>query len=229
MTWARLVWAAGGYVAGTLPSTLIVAKGKRASALLSAARRSSGETDPHILMTRHLGVGWTAVAATLDVVKGFGYLLAARHWGHVPPAWLALTGVALVVGHTYPIYAREMAGRGLAAMAGVFLVLLPVEMTVCGLIIVLGGVTRNTGVATTLGIATVPVIAIIQGQPGEFVAMAAAILAIIMVRRLEGVGEVTRTGIGLGRAALYRCIFDSSGPPGGHGVWDRGQEDLPSS
>ena len=81
MAWTHLAWAAGGYVAGTFPSTWIVARAKRATGLLSAAGRSSGETDPHILMARHLGVGWSALAATLDVVKGFVYVLASRELG----------------------------------------------------------------------------------------------------------------------------------------------------
>jgi glycerol-3-phosphate acyltransferase PlsY len=222
-----VAWAGGGYLAGTFPSTLIVAKAKRATVLLSTAGRSSGETDPHILMAKHLGVGWTALAATLDVLKAFVFVLVARHWGHVPDAWLALVGVTLVVGHAYPFYGRQMAGRGLAATAGVLLVLLPVEMTICGLLIVLGGVTRTTGLATTLGLASVPAVAGIQGQPGTFVAMGVAIVAVIMIRRLEGVGDVIGRGHSPARAFLYRAVFDSSGPPPGRGVWDARREDLP--
>ena len=227
MTWTGVAWAGGGYLAGTFPSTLIVARAKRATTLLSTAGRSSGETDPHILMAKHLGVGWTALAATLDVLKAFVFVLVARQWGHVPDAWLALIGVTLVVGHAYPFYGRQMAGRGLAATAGVLLVLLPWEMTICGLLIVLGGVTRTTGLATTLGLVSVPVVAAVQGQPGAFVAMAAAIVAVIMIRRLEGVGEVIRREHSPARAFLYRTVFDSSGPPPGRGVWDAHPEDLP--
>jgi len=229
MSWTHLAWVAGGYLAGTFPSTWIVARAKRATGLLSAAGRTSGETDPHILMAKHLGVGWAILAGTMDVLKGFFYVLAGRHWGQLPDVWLALTGVTVVVGHTYPFYARQIAGRGLAAMAGVLLVLLPVEMTICGLLIVAGGITRATGLATTFGVATVPIIAAAQGQPGEFVAMGGAIFAIIMIRRLEGVGQVIRAGITPTKALVYRCVFDSNGPPPGHGVWDHGrtgQQDI---
>ncbi|HEX9236198.1 MAG TPA: hypothetical protein VF972_07955, partial [Actinomycetota bacterium] len=68
MNGGRVLWVLGAYVAGTLPSTMIVAKARRASALLAASGRTSGETDAHILMAEHLGVGWTVVAATLDVL-----------------------------------------------------------------------------------------------------------------------------------------------------------------
>ena len=227
MNASRLVWAGGGYLAGTLPSTWIVARSKGARGLLAAAGRASGETDPHILMTEHLGVGWTALAATLDVLKGLVFVLAAREWGDLNPAWLALAGVAVVVGHAFPFYLKEMAGRGLAAASGVFLVLLPVQMVVAGLIIVAGGAARVTGLATTIGMVSVPVIAAIQGQPGEYVAMAATILAIIFIRRLEGIRDVTGSGIGLGRAILYRCLYDASEPPARLNPWRSREGDLP--
>jgi acyl phosphate:glycerol-3-phosphate acyltransferase len=209
----RVLWVAGAYLAGTLPSTLVVARANRARTLIESARRHSGEADPHILMTRYLGVGWTAVAATLDVLKGLLFLLSARHWGDLDSAWLAVAGTAVVVGHSFPFYARQMAGRGLAAAAGVYLVLLPVEMTVAGLLIVLGGALRATGLLSTIGMALVPMVAAVQRQPASFVAMGVAILAILLIRRVEGVGEVIRSGISPGKAVWYRIVFDSSGPP----------------
>jgi hypothetical protein len=34
-----------------------------------------------------------------------------------------------------------------------------------------------------------------------------------MVRRLEGVGDVVRSGVPASRAVLYRCLFDASAVP----------------
>lgn len=224
---AGLAWAGGGYLAGTLPSTWLVAKAKRAKDLISAAGRSAGETDPHILMARHLGVGWTALAATVDVLKGFVYVIAARQWGHLDSGWVALAGVSVVVGHSFPFYAQQMAGRGVAAAAGVYLALLPWEMVVAGLLIVIGGAIRSTSLFTTVGMAAVPAVAGLQGQPGQFVAMSAAIFAILMIRRIEGIGTVIRSGISPGRALVYRCVFDSSSRPAA-AHWRRsGQENTP--
>jgi acyl phosphate:glycerol-3-phosphate acyltransferase len=225
MFWRGLAWGAGGYLAGTFPSTWLVARAKRSSALIDASRRSAGETDAHIMMTLHLGVGWTALASTLDVLKGFMWVVAARHWGHLDDGWLALAGVAVVVGHSFPFYAQQMAGRGLAAASGVYLALLPWEMVVAGLLIVIGGALRSTGLFTTVGMALVPIVAALTGQPGEFVAMGAAVFAILMIRRLEGVGSVIRSGINPARAVLYRCVFDSSGAPE-PAHWFRSGEDT---
>jgi glycerol-3-phosphate acyltransferase PlsY len=211
---ARASWVVGGYLVGTLPSTLIVARVRRATFLLASIGRTSGERDAHVVLWRQLGPGWTAAAATFDVVKAFVYLLVADHVAHLPPPWLALVGVATVLGYTFPFYARATAGRGLAASAGVYLVLLPVQMTVAGVLILVGVATRNTSLFSTVGMASVPVVAAIQGQPPEYVALGGAVFALIVLRRLEGVGEVIRRGVSPGRAILYRAVFDSSEPPG---------------
>jgi glycerol-3-phosphate acyltransferase PlsY len=199
---------------GTLPSTLIVARLRHDPALEVVSRRRSGETDAHVVMASRLGVWWAGVAWAMDVLTALGVVVAARSWGGAGPVGLALAGVAVVIGHAFPPYAREMAGRGLAAAAGVDLAILPLEMIVAGLLIVSGAAFRTTGLATTVAMASVPVIAAVQGQPGWYVAMGVAVFLVLMLRRLEGVGDVVRSGIGPGRAALYRCVFDSSRRPG---------------
>ena len=208
-----IIWTAGAYLVGTFPATFLIAKLKGAGRLLAAAGRDAGETDAHILMTKYLGARWSTIAATSDVLKALLYALAARHWGGLSNAWLAAVGVLLVVGHMFPFYARQMAGRGVSATAGVLLILLPWEMVVAGVIIVLGVMARSAGLATTVGLAGVPVVAAVQGQPRQFVAMSVAIFTLILLRRLEGIGSVVETGVSLPKAVACRCVFDSSGAP----------------
>ena len=210
-----IVWVAGAYVVGTFPSTYLIAKLKRSNGLLTAAGRNAGETDAHILMTKYLGAGWSTLAATADVLKALVFVLAARHLGGLPAGWLAVVGVCVVAGHSFPFYATRMAGRGMSASAGVLLVLLPWEMVAAGVVIVLGVLAKNSGLASTIGLATVPVLAALQGQPAAFVTMSLAIFALILARRLQGVREVIAAGTPVATAVLYRCLFDSSARPGG--------------
>jgi len=213
MDGTAMAWVIGGYLAGTFPSTLVLARLRHAEELEAASGRRAGETDPHILATKYLGAGWSSLASATDVLKAMFWALGARHWGHLGPGELAVVGLAVVAGHSFPFYARQMAGRGMAAAAGVLLALLPVEMVVAGLLIVAGAALRATGLASTIGMASVAPVAAIQGQPSGLVAMGAGIFALIVLRRLEGVSDVVSTGVPRGRAALYRAVFDSSGPP----------------
>jgi acyl phosphate:glycerol-3-phosphate acyltransferase len=208
-----LVWVAGGYVVGSFPSAYLVARAVRGSAVLSASRRDASEADAHMLLTRHAGMGWSAAAATLDVGKGLGYVLLAQRLGEIAPGWVAASGVAVVAGHCWPPYARAFAGRGLSAASGVLLALLPVEMAVAGVVIVAGIPPRLTGIASTLGLASVPVVAAVRSEPAEEVAMALVILLLVVLRRIEGMGAMVRSGIPWARALYYRAVWDMSVRP----------------
>jgi glycerol-3-phosphate acyltransferase PlsY len=219
VTLEGMLWVVGGYVVGSLPTTYLVSRARRGTAVVRAARRDASEADAHMLITRHLGGGWSALAATGDVAKGLVYPLVARRFGGLVPGWVAVVGVVLVIGHVWPPYARAMAGRGLSAAAGVLLALLPVQMVVAGVIILLGIATRffsdvvYTGPASTVGLASVPGVAAIQGQPAEYVAMGAAIFVVVVARRLEGMGAMVAGGMSRWAALYYRAVWDVSAPP----------------
>ena len=226
----RILWVVGAYLAGTIPTTQIVARlrwNRGGRAVVEEARRGTGELDPHILMTARVGAAWSVLAMTADVLKGMVFLVAARELGDLPATWLAWCGVAVVLGHAFPFYARRMSGRGLAAAAGVYLILLPWEMVVAGGVILLGLAVRNSGIATTVAMLSVPFVAAWQGQPAAFVLMGIVIFLVIVARRLEGVGAVIRSGVPPGRAVLYRVALDATAVPGGGAVTDHGQSTPP--
>jgi glycerol-3-phosphate acyltransferase PlsY len=227
MNAGRILWVAGAYAAGGIPTTYLVARAKGATHVLAAADRRASETDAHMMLRDQVGMVWYVMAATLDVTKAAAYPMAARGYGHLPAAWLGFTGFVLVMGYAFPFVAKSMAGRGLAAAAGVSLALVPWPMVVGGLIIVLGLAARRTGPATTLGFAAIPVSTAIQGQPDAYVAMSAGILGIILLRRLEGV-SIAAGRWGWPRAILRRVLFDADLPPTPRGRLERPEEAPPA-
>jgi len=208
---ARLLWVVGAYLAGTLPSAYLVARARGLDDLIAQADRRSGEADAHILLTKRVGKGWAGVAAAADVLKALLFVAAAREVGKVPPRWLAAAGVALVLGHAWPPYLRRMAGRGISATAGVYLVLLPLQMVGMGALILAGVFLGFSGLATSIGLVLVSLAAAVQGQPTAFVLMAVAVAALVALRRVEGVAS--SPDVPLGRAVLHRLLYDSSGRP----------------
>jgi glycerol-3-phosphate acyltransferase PlsY len=207
-----VLWTLGGYLVGTIPTTYLVSRARRATAVVAAAAREASEADAHILLTRHVGGGWSALAAVLDVAKGVAVPLAARWLDGLPTTWVAVAAGAVVLGYTFPLYARAMAGRGLAAGAGVSLALLPLEMAVAGVLILAGITTRATGAASALGFALIPVVAAVRGQPGALVVLAVAIWVLILLRRLEGTGSMVRGGMSWPRALYLRAVWDVTDP-----------------
>ena len=210
MNLGRILWVLGAYFAG-ISFVFVAAFTKPGRAALASGNRLSSEADAHILIRDNLGFGWMVLAATVDVAKAGLYPLAARSWGHLPDSWTALVGFVLVFGYAFPLFFRAIAGRGLAAAAGVLLALLPIPMVIAGLVILLGMLLHRTGPATTLGFAAVPLAAGIQGQPAPYVAMACGLFGLIVIRRLEGVSAAAaRWGWPL--ALWRRLLFDQDLP-----------------
>jgi glycerol-3-phosphate acyltransferase PlsY len=210
-----LLWMLGAYLLGTLPSTYLVSRARRGNDVLRHALRNESEGDAHILMRKYLGKTWATVAAVLDVGKGFAAPLAVREIAGLSARWVAVAGVLVVVGHGWPPYARALAGRGLSTASGVLLAILPIAMAIAGVLILVGIVLRYTGIASTAGLALAPGVAALQGQPGAYVAMAVAILAAVMLRRLVGIGEAVRAGTPWAQAFYWRAVHDLSSPPKG--------------
>ncbi len=189
-----ILWVVRRLSCGDLSLHVRRRQAQGAHGLLSAAGRDAGETDAHILMTKYLGAALVHPGRRRGRREGVAVHGGRAPLGRVSVGWLAAVGVLLVAGHAFPFYATRMAGRGLSATAGVLLVVLPWEMVVAGTIIAIGVLARHSGIASTVGLATVPLVAALQGQPPQFVVMGAAIFVLIMVRRLQGVRAVAAAG-----------------------------------
>jgi glycerol-3-phosphate acyltransferase PlsY len=223
----RILWVAGAYFVG-VSFTFPIVRLKASTIVAEAAKRSRSEADAHILIRDHIGMGWMVLAATIDVTKAGLYPLAARRFGDLPDGWVALCGFILVLGYAFPLFWREMAGRGLGAAAGVMLALVPIAMIIGGLVTALGVAARRTGPASTFGFALVPVAAALQGQPGVFVAMSAGLVGLILLRRLDGVGEAARQW-GWPLALWRRLLFDADVPATpSPGALERGEQIPPA-
>ena len=202
-----LAWALIGYACGSVPSAWMAAGVAGRRQVLDHVRRTTGETDAHLLL-RETARGAAIAAAVLDVLKGFvPVLVASRLTG---PYGVAACAVGAVTGHCWPPALHRIAGRGLATSAGVFLGFLPVEMVFAGIVRVAGSLAKAGGLASTIGFLAIPVLALLRGQPAPYVAAAAAVNVLIFVRRLEGINEDVAMGIPRSRALIRRLVLDAS-------------------
>lgn len=202
-----LTWAIVGYVAGSIPSAWIVARAANKQDALDDVRRGTGETDAHLLLKLAGGRAAT-VAAAMDVLKGFVPVMLASVLAD--PHAVAACAISAVTGHCWPPVLPRLAGRGLAAAAGTFLVFTPVEMAVAGVVRIVGSFARAGGLASTIGFAAVPVVAWLRGQPAPYILAAAVVNVLIFIRRLEGIAEDVAIGMPLGRAIARRVVLDAS-------------------
>src|SRR4029434_9381114 len=84
---------------------------------------------------RAAGVGPAVAVMLLDAAKGTFAVTAARLISD-DVAVVTAAGVAAIVGHIYPVWCGFRGGKGVAASAGVFVVLAPLAIAVAVLVFV---------------------------------------------------------------------------------------------
>lgn len=116
------------YFIGTIMGGLLIAR-LRGVDLRSGGSGNIGATNA----LRTQGKGFALAVLLIDLGKGVAAvsLLPALSWPFpqnfvVPPEWLAyLCGIAVSIGHVFPVWNGFSGGKGVATLAGVFLALMP--------------------------------------------------------------------------------------------------------
>ena len=155
---------------------------------------------------RNAGLAPAALAGPLTFLQGLAPLIVARlaGWGEVAVGMLA---VAAVAGNGFPFLLGFRGGRaaavGTGAMAGLCLPAFVVLLTCYAA----GALVQALPVATLMGYGLAVATAWwAQGLPAA--AAAAAILAILLVRRLDGLNEDLRSGDPAWRVLVGRLVLD---------------------
>ncbi len=124
MTIPLLLGAA--YLLGSIPFAFLLARRTRGIDLRRAGSGNVGAT--YVLRTA--GPRTAAAVVVLDIMKGAAAVMLADRTapGLAAPA---AAGVAVVVGHIYPVWLRFRGGKGVATAFGVFGVLAPFGAALC--------------------------------------------------------------------------------------------------
>jgi glycerol-3-phosphate acyltransferase PlsY len=202
-----IVWIVVAFVAGTLPSPHLMALLARRPDVIKEMHREDSPGDAHFLVTRRISKTLGVTAMVLDVFKGFIPALIAVNWNESVTT-VSLVGVAAVAGHSFAPFLRRSGGRGLTTAAGVSLAIIPWAMVGSGIIALGGTIGKRGGIGTGIGFGLMPVFAVAFGYPFGYIMMSVGIVALISIRRLEGLQEDRGEGVPLGRAVVSRLLFD---------------------
>lgn len=120
------VWALAGYLLGSIPFGMVLAKVMGLGNLRTIGSGNIGATN--VLRTGNKLAA--ALTLILDGGKGAVAVLAARAAGGEDLAQVA--GLAAMIGHCYPIWLRFAGGKGVATFLGIVLALAwPVGVGCC--------------------------------------------------------------------------------------------------
>ncbi len=136
-------------------------------------------------ISRLMGFKMAVLVLFLDALKGFlavylaSFLLAK---GFLAGEWVVLLcGVAVIVGHNWPLYFNFRGGRGAATMLGVFLALIPIPaLIIFMLVIIIIYLTRYVSLGSICGAMSIPVTMLIIRKPPEYFYFGLLIFLIII-------------------------------------------------
>ena len=121
--WLDLVFVVLGYLCGSLPMGVIVARTTGARDPRTVGSGRTGGTNA----LRAMGARRAVAVAALDILKGFVPVAVATYAG-VSPLGVALTGGAAVIGAWMSVFLHFHGGRGVATGIGATLFIQPLAV-----------------------------------------------------------------------------------------------------
>jgi acyl phosphate:glycerol-3-phosphate acyltransferase len=112
---------AAGYLLGSIPFGLILAKVFGTSDIRKAGSGNIGATN----VTRVAGPAAGILTLLLDTAKGSAAVWLAGRFTEYSAAPMMLAAVAALLGHCFPLWLKFKGGKGVATALGVFLMLAP--------------------------------------------------------------------------------------------------------
>jgi glycerol-3-phosphate acyltransferase PlsY len=181
---ALLLWAVIGYLLGSIPFGMVLARLMGLGNLREIGSGNIGATN--VLRTGNK----TAAALTLllDGGKGAVAVLLARAVAGEDAAQLA--GLMAFLGHCYPVWLRFEGGKGVATFLGLLLALAwPVGIAACLTWLATAVVTRISSLSALVAAGTAALWMLILGQGGAVV-LAISLAALILWRHRGNISRI---------------------------------------
>ena len=169
----------GGYLLGTLPSAIIVARAKGVD-ITSFGSGNPGASN----VARAIGWRYGSIVFLLDAAKGA--IPAVLLIGHRPSAYIC--GAAAIVGHIFPVTRGFKGGKGIATGAGVLLVLHPLIMVISAVSwIAIMKLSKKASVASIVVVPLVVVLLAVTGKPAWEIIAFVGLGVLIEIRHLSNI------------------------------------------
>jgi acyl phosphate:glycerol-3-phosphate acyltransferase len=186
-----LILPVSAYLLGAVPFGWILVRWVAGVDIRRIGSGNIGTTN----VRRAIGTKWALVTLICDILKGFLPTLAAFICSsHVHPWLPAVTALAAVCGHMYPIFFRfKPSGKGVATALGSLLIAAP-WACLCAVIGFLMAVriSRRVSVGSLIGISIVPPSAWFTSHDLLLTLVTLIIMVLILARHKENIQRLAR-------------------------------------
>lgn len=188
MTPRALLLVAVGYLLGSISFAVLLVRAKTGKDIRAEGSGNAGATNVMRAHGKTLGI----LVALFDIAKGAAAVILVRAFTSDPRA-AAAAGLAVILGHVFPIFYGFRGGKGVATAVGAFAVLTPwatlVSVAVFALTVALS---RYVSLGSMIAVTVLPLFAGLFHAPLPTVAAAAAAAAVVVLKHLENVKRLAR-------------------------------------
>lgn len=170
---------AAAYLFGSIPAAYLAVKWCYGVDLRRYGSGSVGASNVMRSFSKKVGIP----VAAWDFGKGILLVLIAR-WLGMDSVQQCAAGIAVVVGHNWPVFLRFNAGRGVATTIGVVLVVLPMGIPAFLFFAVFTLIIGSSALPVMLAIASLPLVSWGLGEPLGLTLELVLIYLILIIRRL---------------------------------------------
>ena len=179
---SAILWIAGAYLLGSIPTGLLLGK-LYGIDVREAGSGNIGATNLYRTVGRKVGV-WTLLG---DCLKGFLPVMLPWKLGMAEPlqAWI---GLAAFCGHVFSVFLLFKGGKGVATALGVYLALAP--LAVLGALVVfavLVAVWRYVSLGSVVAAAVMPLFIWFRPHTVELLIATALISIIVIVKHYTNI------------------------------------------
>jgi len=139
-------------------------------------------------VNRVAGAGAGVATLLLDIAKGYLAVWLANRVTGGDISWMAITGLAAVVGHLFPVWLRFHGGKGVATALGVFVPLCWMAVAAAAVVwVVVVSIWRYVSLGSVVAAALLPVCTYLLYAPGTHhapplsVSYSTAIVSILVI------------------------------------------------
>jgi len=187
------------YIIGSFPSAYIAGRLRRGVDIRQEGSRNMGAMN----VFYKVGFAEGILVLAVDIGKGAGAIALARYLG-VPEVVQLLSGVAAVLGHSFPVFLGFRGGRGGATCIGILAFLMPwgipFYMAIFGITLL---ITRYPTLSYSLAFLCFPFVAWLAYHKWELIVFSVGILLLPLVKYIPRVREMRARG-GSWRHVVHR-------------------------
>jgi glycerol-3-phosphate acyltransferase PlsY len=166
------------YLLGSIPFGYLIVRWQKGVDVRSTGSGSTGATN----VMRNLGIIGFVATFILDVGKGIAAVLLVSRLTSGDPQWIALSSVAAILGHCFPVWLKFRGGKGVATGVGVFIALAPMQV---GLVLIIFAIvvaiSRYISLGSIIGTAAFPPLVYFMKHPPLPIVLGAAGGALIII------------------------------------------------